>query len=221
MSKFKTKLLVMPFQEIMDFPTHRKIGIYHMTESESCLLKQLPEGWHQQDQLETIRHPEKRMEWITARLLLDQLCRSYGIEFQEIAKQSNGKPYLPGSSYELSISHSFPFVSVIMDPARPVGIDLEQPKPKLLKIAPRFLGQDELEFAGDDLEMLCILWCAKEALYKILSRQGVIFNQHFSIQPFTRQPKGIIHTRICFQEVNQEIPLYYEDRGDYVFAFNC
>lgn len=121
----------------------------------------------------------------------------------------------------MSISHSFPYATAIIHAEKPVGIDIEQPRDKILRIAEKFLNPKERDFAGNDLELLSILWSAKEVLYKIHGRKKLTFKQHLFIQPFEKRIDGIIRCSIVFDKQRfQKYQLkFYKINGHYV-VFN-
>src|SRR5690606_11645385 len=111
-------------------------------------------------------NPRKRLEFLAGRALIRALLREWNLPYPGLTKDAYGKPFLIGSPLHLSLSHSYPFVAAVLHRHKNVGIDLEQPKDKLLRIAPRVLCADELRNAGNDVVKHCVYWCAKEALVK-------------------------------------------------------
>src|SRR5262249_19505534 len=81
-----------------------------------------------------IINERKRLEWLAGRQLILSLCNHLGLRFFGIRKDEFGKPFLEKYPHHISLSHSFPYVAAQIDYDRPVGIDLEQPREKLLAI---------------------------------------------------------------------------------------
>jgi len=82
-------------------------------------------------------------------------------------KEETGRPRL-GEDH-CSLSHGGGWV-VAARCARPVGVDVEQASERLHRVRRRFVGpadQPVLDAFGDDLDTLCRLWTAKEAVYKV------------------------------------------------------
>jgi hypothetical protein len=161
-----------------------------------------------------IQHPQKRLEWFAARSLTLSLSNYLGLRFFGIRKDEFGKPYLERYHHHLSLSHSYPFVAAQIDKFKPVGIDLEQPKQKLLKVAPRVLSAGELRDAGEDVVKHCIYWCAKEALYKLDGRGGLQFATDLYVRPFEKQTEGTVFGRIR----RSEFELGYQVNQDFVIV---
>src|SRR5690606_11697443 len=91
-----------------------------------------------------LTNPLKRLEFLAVRVLLKKLLEEWKLDYPGLRKDNFGKPFLRGMDLHISLSHSYPYVAAILHRNSNVGIDLEQPKAKLLRIAPRVLAADEL-----------------------------------------------------------------------------
>lgn len=116
-------------------------------------------------------HPTRQLQYTAARWLLYQHLPDPA---QPLHTDERGIPSLPGSSLHLSFSHSPGYVGVLLSPDGPVGLDLEQPSlPRNWETARIFMNAYELarfRQAPDPTHFLSV-WCAKEALYKVLNRR--------------------------------------------------
>lgn len=105
-----------------------------------------------------------------------------------IGHEPSGKPYVEG--YKIGISHTKGFVSVILSMSCDVAVDIEYINIRVLRIADRFLREDEkpnaLQFSkekkeeGDkdvvpDVIPTLLFWCAKETIYKLYSDERLTF----------------------------------------------
>ena len=52
-------------------------------------------------------HPTKQAEWMATRMLIENLCQKFDLDYQGIVKDQYGKPFLKGHKAQISISHSF------------------------------------------------------------------------------------------------------------------
>ena len=97
---------------------------------------------------------------------------------------SNGIPRLE-SGQQLSISHTKNLAGIALG-TKPLGIDIEVFRPKIRRIATRFLHADETFVLNGDqvIEKLTLIWTAKEALYKALNQKGIIFSKQLLVTPF-------------------------------------
>jgi 4'-phosphopantetheinyl transferase len=167
---------------------------------------------------ETIQHPHKKLEWLAARALLLSLTKELGIAYQGINKNEAGKPHLIGSTHPISLSHSFPYVAAQLDFSHPVGIDLEKPRPQLLKIAHRVLSASEHTDAGESIVKHCVYWCAKEAMYKKYGKRGLHFSTQLLVRPFVLQSRGNLQGKIVAGDGDHPVEMTYHIQPDYVMV---
>jgi 4'-phosphopantetheinyl transferase len=192
-------------------------SLWEITEEESALHEQLsafdtiPNDLH---------HPTKRKEWYAGRLLVKEMTSALGLPYAGITKNSHGKPFLKNHAHQLSLSHSYPYVASIIDEHHAVGIDLEQPKPKLLNIASRILHPQELADAGDDIIKHCIYWSAKETLIKVFGKKHLTLCEQLLISPFNRESQGSLTGKIIADGNETTIPLAYFITDQYVLVFS-
>ncbi len=163
--------------------------VWKMTEDDTFFEKKLLKG-HNWNEFETISHPQKQKEWLAGRFMLQEIARHTGLTFQGIYKDPHGKPYLTGSTVHVSISHTADYIAVASHPFSPIGIDMEKPSEKLIRVTSKFLTPPEAAHAGTVLSRLVRYWCAKESLYKLNGRKKVSFNQ-ILIQPFQEDDERI------------------------------
>ena len=157
-----------------------EVGVWKIEESEDFFRDKLPLIQIEIEQLDRIKG-RRRTEWLAVRYLLHQMS---GREIRGAClKDSFGKPYLEGSVYQISMSHTQGLAAIIAGP-KPVGIDIQKKVSKIDRIAPKFVNEQEI-ILFDDLstEILHVLWGAKECLYKAYGRKRLDFRKHIHIQP--------------------------------------
>lgn len=121
-----------------------------------------------------------------------QLLKHAGYFPKDLSYDSIGKPYLSDEKY-ISISHSFEYVCIVIA-SEPVGIDIEKERPKIQRIAAKFLHDSEYSNTTSD-RMLTTLWCIKEAAYKLMGQKGLSFLNHIRVtQPGSENPIAIVRT---------------------------
>jgi 4'-phosphopantetheinyl transferase len=206
----------MPLEKL-EASNERAWGLWHIRESEAELIDLIREF---ETIPSTITHEQKRLEFCVGRVLAKTLLEKLSVTFEGIIKDEFGKPFFRNNPYHLSLSHSYPYVGALIDKNKSVGIDVEQIKSKLLKIAPRVLHPTELKDAGDNEIKHCIYWCAKEALIKIYGKKDLVFAENLIIKPFTLQNQGNISGRIIVNSVETTIPLYYEVHNGFTVVLN-
>lgn len=192
-------------------------GLWKIDEKERVTLKDTFLGEKVPD---VLTHPKKQLEWYAGRHLIKQLVEHCGLTFHGIIKDIHGKPFLRDSTWQLSLSHSYPYVVAYLHRSQPVGIDLEQPKEKLLSIGRRVLAATELTDAAQNVTKHCVYWCAKEALLKIHGKKDLIFAKNLKISPFSLFSAGEIIGKIIVNSTETIVPLYYQVNPDFVVVLN-
>jgi 4'-phosphopantetheinyl transferase EntD len=212
---FEKESCQMPLEKIV-LDHDRAWALWQIREDETALAKQL----RSEIVPPSITNPQKRLEFLSGRLLVKEIMQAMGLTYRGITKDEYGKPFPAESPYQLSLSHSYPYVAALIDKVESVGIDLEQPKTKLLKIAPRVMHLEELDDAGTDLIKHCIYWCAKEVMVKVHGKKNLTFAENLLISPFLRKSEGFITGRILVDNSVQVVPLYYRVYPNFVLVFN-
>ena len=106
-----------------------------------------------------------------------------------IGHGQNGEPFLSMCEEygEISISHTSDKVAMIFSNEN-TGIDIERTDRKIGRVAGRFLSEEERSMIGE--QGLSAAWCAKEAFYKYIKGDGVVFLNEYTIVFFN--PDNII-----------------------------
>lgn len=205
----------MPLEKIV-LEADRAWGLWEIHEDENSLLNGLQSIEPVPD---TLTNSQKRLEWIAGRVTTKEVMNALKLTFQGIIKDDYGKPFPVGYDYQLSLSHSFPYVAALLSTSTKVGIDLEQPKEKLLRIASRIHHQAELADLGTDIVKHCIYWCAKESLIKFYGKKDLVFAENMFIEPFERKREGDIIGRISINQYSSVVPLHYIVYPHFVLVF--
>ena len=116
-----------------------------------------------------------------------QLLKQAGYVDADVYYDAFGKPHLKDNNY-LSITHSFTFTAIIISEKKPVGIDVEKQRDKIVKIAHKFTPIEEYNTIANHealVSKLTIVWGAKESLYKIYGKKKLRFLHHIYIEDFS------------------------------------
>ena len=116
-----------------------------------------------------------------------QLLKQAGYADADVFYDAFGKPHLKDKNY-LSISHSFTFTALIISKKKPVGIDVEKQRDKIVKIAHKFTPIEEYNTIANHealVSKLTVVWGAKESLYKIYGKKKLRFLHHIYIEDFS------------------------------------
>ncbi len=193
------------------------LAVWQITESHDELQAMLPSEILTDAELASISHPQKQVEFFCSRLVIKHLANSLGIKYLGIKKDEHGKPYLAGSNWQMSITHTSNYVAAVMHPSEALGMDMEKPSEKLQRIAHKFLSDTERIEAENDIEKLCIYWSAKEALYKLYGKRKVIFNDNLFVFPFQKEQNKITG-KLTINEIDEKYNMYVEKIDGYILV---
>jgi len=210
----------MPIKKHVTVSANSSWAIWEITESYDELSKMLALDHQDLHQLSRVNRDMKRKEYLAGRLAVKELLIRAGLPFHGIYKDEWGKPHLLDSSFHVSISNTFPFAVAMLDQNAPAGIDMEKANSKFLKIRHKFLNANELDYSGENILSLNILWCAKEALYKVFGKKSLSFRNDIAIDPFQTAASGRLNGQISFENFKQDHQLEYQQWGDYVICFS-
>jgi 4'-phosphopantetheinyl transferase len=154
----------------------------------------------------TISHPQKQLEWLSGRRAMQTLVENEGLKYEGMIKDEYGKPFLKNRLAEISLTHTAYYIVVAQHPFRAIGVDLERVAPKLSRVAPKFLSEEESQHAQNDLTRLCTYWCAKEAIYKLHGTRQLSFKDEIPIQAFADDASFLTGT---IQHLNNGISQVY------------
>src|ERR1700750_3254660 len=141
-----------------------EFAIWKIEEQADELYSQLRLDEQEQAHYESLKKGKRNLHWLGTRVLLRKMLQTD--EFIDCKVDAHGKPYLVNLPYHISLSHSFEYAAVMISKTRPVGIDIEQIRQKVERIAPKFMRPEELAFIHPPkVKQLYACWCAKEAIY--------------------------------------------------------
>lgn len=138
-------------------------------------------------------------------LMVRQLLRKVGIHYKILYKE-NGAPYLYPLDWEISISHSFPFVFLAVS-KRKIGVDIEKINAKISRLKYKFLNSNEQQWCfnkEDEIQYLTIIWCIKEALYKLHPNKYWSFSKNYEVQDFSLSDTSAILCKVSNQKEEQQ-----------------
>ena len=159
----------------------------------------------------------RKKQWLAYRILIRKLLepQEFPVEYDEV-----GKPFLAGSHYHISVSHTGDLAAVIMSSKGKVGIDLEKIRPRIENVKDKFMNDYELGrlIQGHELEQMTLTWCAKEALYKLYGIRTLDFRHHMTVEVPARTGLNF-HARIDFGGKKNDYQLFSELEGDCVLVY--
>jgi 4'-phosphopantetheinyl transferase len=137
----------------------------------AVLFDQLPDSVKQS--VERYQDPEDRLARKISKLLLETLIRKsspYQSFFWNLYKKDSfSKPYIEGSEFDFSVSHSKNLVTACLSPKGKCGIDIEFITPLDIEIYNDFLHSEERRYIGSHQNPQAAfyeIWVKKEASLK-------------------------------------------------------
>ncbi|NDK54681.1 4'-phosphopantetheinyl transferase superfamily protein [Pontibacter fetidus] len=161
---------------------HTILGAWSITERAEELLLALPTGISPDLMLEQA-HPRRQKEWLASRVLVYSLLQQFTSDIPVLQRNTHGRPVFEQAPFHVSISHSPGLAAVIVSDKYEVGIDVELLSPKALRVANKFLSEDEKNYTCGEEGKTCLYWSAKETLYKMYSQRKLIFKENLLLQP--------------------------------------
>ena len=208
----------MPLLYTKQLSARQMLGIWGLSEEPAELLEMLVPDADTIAQYRDINHDWRKRQWLASRLLSKILLggNSPGIIYDQY-----NKPYLSGSPMHISISHSYDKIAVIIDKEKETGIDIELIKPKIERIAERFMSDEEMRTVQDHnlIEALYVHWCAKESLYKLYGKKELVFRENILVEPFKYNNEGSISGRIVAGSYDKRFDLRYERSGGHMLVY--
>jgi len=169
-----------------------------------------------------ITHPHKRLQHLAGRYLLKFLYPDFPDE--EILIANTRKPYLPYEQYHFSISHCGNFAAAIVSKTERVGIDIEIPTTKVLKIQNKFLNENEIsniQHSILNIQLNTLLWSCKEAMYKWWGWGEVDFKKMLQLQFISINEEGNMLAKFVHHNIKANLQLHYKLFENLCLAWVC
>ena len=187
------------------------IGVWQITETEEELKELSSTPSDEMEEISFIRSESLRKQRLAVRALLNTMFD----DKVYLSHHDNGKPYIENSAINISITHTNRYVAVILNPTEDVGIDCESLDRDFSAVKKKALSEDEIEEVEEideeqRNEQLAIYWCAKEAVYKMMSQYKVDFAEQIEIEDFQMRGEGELEATFTDKDgFEQELELQY------------
>ncbi|GAB2703683.1 4'-phosphopantetheinyl transferase superfamily protein [Mucilaginibacter koreensis] len=209
--------MALAFTQQLDNNT--EFAVWRIEEEADDLYHQLQLDEQEKAYVQTLSSGKRHLHWLGTRVLLRRMLRTD--DYINCQVDAYGKPYLVNLPYHISLSHSFDYAAVMISKTEPVGIDIEQIKEKVERIATKFLSPQELAFIEPEQRIphLYACWCAKEAIYKCHGRKEVSFLDHIRLQPFTFNGQGHIQATLQKGALDLQYQVQYLQFENYMIGY--
>lgn len=223
-----TKFVCMALVYLRELNKDTRFAIWRIEEEAEDLLSRLQLDDRERSVLRSLNKGKRTLHWLGTRVLLRYMLNTPG--YIDCPSDENGKPYLANFPQKISLTHSFDYVAVMLSERGEVGIDLELVKPKITRIAHKFMKPEELDFMKGlseekRIDHLYACWCAKEAVYKLQGNRGISFKNHMNIHPFVFQEQGVLDLTLLKPQGEGKSPVpitfkvHYERFLDYMLGY--
>lgn len=180
----------MPVFKIM-YVKNSVIGIWKLIEEPEELESEVFQFITEQE-LETyksFKSKSRRREWLAVRLLLKEMRGQFG--YTTIFYGPTCKPFT--NDEFIGISHSHNFVAIIKSQKDEVAIDIERISPKPVKIASKFVSEQEKEmFDISSAKDMTLLWSVKETVYKYYGQKELPFKEQILVKKLDENKNEVI-----------------------------
>lgn len=209
----------MPLHKVVYLQPNTKLYLWKISEDFDTLFREVRLKDSSLARLEGMKSESHQKGFLAVRMILQHLeYTDFDLLYDEF-----GKPHLKpqGCSIkdlELSISHSHDFSAIVISEQK-VGLDLEQLKNKILKIAPRFMDISHLENLSTEekIKKATVIWGIKESIFKLKNEVGISFSDHISETAFTFDDK-ITTAQLKFNNKEENFKIRFDQEEDYIFV---
>ncbi|MCQ2187985.1 MAG: 4'-phosphopantetheinyl transferase superfamily protein [Bacteroidales bacterium] len=188
----------------LDDDYHSRIGVWQITESEEELRELSSVPSDELEEISYIKSESLRKQKLAVRALLDAMFE----EKVYLNHHDNGKPYIENSAINISITHTAKYVAVILNDTEEVGIDCESLDRDFSAVEKKALSEDEKDDLDDDAderrEQLAMYWCAKEAVFKLVSVYNVDFAEQIEVEDFHPRGEGELEATFIHKDGYEE-----------------
>jgi len=193
------------------------LGAWKIEEDLTALLELVELNAEDRKRYDVFRSTSRKTEFLSVRALLAELL---GKEAR-IVYNKNNKPFIRDGSHFISITHSNKLTAILISKSERVGIDLEFMRSNISTVAFKFMNKKEKITRNRSLRTynLYIIWCAKEAIYKICDKEGINIVKDITIDPFDIRESGEITGSVKNERIDDRFTLFYSKYDNYTIVW--
>ncbi len=194
-----------------------QVSIWEINETIDELYNSILLSNTEKELFQTFKHDNRKLQWLAYRNALVSIC---GEKYSFIKYNITGKPEFENKDLLISVSHSGKYAAAIVSENYKVGIDIEIKSHKAENIKDKFLNNNELKFAKNknDVNLYLYFWCAKEAIYKAMGFEGVIFAKDISVNNFSKNYNKA-EGKMLFNSDSYFFNIEFIDNENFICAF--
>ena len=172
------------------------LSIWSIEESLDFFLSNLRLTKNCEQRLDKLKSDEMKKQFLAVR----KLIQLNGISLDSLSYSSEGIPFL-NTEKNISISHTKGFSAIAISP-KPVGIDIQDFRDKILSISKKFINSKERDLIDpSSIKELTLVWCIKEATYKVHRKPGLDFKGEIKIQSIS---DNLTHSIIKVEKLDKK-----------------
>jgi 4'-phosphopantetheinyl transferase EntD len=194
------------------------LGLWEITEDYETLFRMTYLNGDDIRRLNSFKSFHRKIESLSVRALLQQMTRP---DARIVYNKQSHKPFLDDRSFNISVSHSHKYTSILLGKNKLVGVDLEYMTHKIEKVAHKFIHKQDVITSNllTRRKQLYIHWCAKEALFKICDKIDINFHEDLIIKPFDVNTEGCIVGVVQNDSRYEEFKMHYQIVNNYVWVY--
>ena len=172
------------------------LSIWSIEESLDFFLSNLRLTKNCEQRLDKLKSDEMKKQFLAVR----KLIQLNGISLDSLSYSSEGIPFL-NNEKNISISHTKGFSAIAISP-KPVGIDIQDFRDKILNISTKFINSEEIDLIDpSSIKELTLVWCIKEATYKVHRKPGLDFKDEIKIQSISN---NLSHSTVEVEKLDKK-----------------
>ena len=172
------------------------LSIWSIEESLDFFLSNLRLTKNCEQRLDKLKSDEMKKQFLAVR----KLIQLNGISLDSLSYSSEGIPFL-NNEKKISISHTKGFSAIAISP-KPVGIDIQDFRDKILSISKKFINSNERDLIDpSSIKELTLVWCIKEATYKVHRKPGLDFKDEIKIQSISN---NLSHSTVEVEKLDKK-----------------
>jgi phosphopantetheinyl transferase len=154
----------------------------------------------------------RQLHWMSSRMTIEYLLKKLSLTSSQVEKNDNGKPFISQYNLNASIAHSHMYSIAALSGTFKIGVDVQKIDCRLYHIKKKYLQPQEEMFCGKNLVKLCIIWCAKESIYKATTQK--VFLKNIYIPNFEKLTSGYLKATLN----NEHFVVNYKKFQNYIYS---
>ena len=179
-----------------------EIAVWQVTETEEELMNITSVPTDELEEIQLFRSESQRKQKLAVRALINEVFE----DKMYLNHHDNGQPYLENCATNISITHTEKYVAIIIHDEEEVGIDVESLDRDFSVVEQKALSEDEIDDLEKDKrnEQLAIYWCAKEALFKRMALNRVVYSEQIEVEKFNVRKEGELEATFIHKDGHEE-----------------